>query len=83
MHPNHQLALDNARGAFVYARREMNKEIKELNIIRKYIVVKYLEDNHAAMCILNLQIRRTRLVIGEYLAAGENLVVVERLLEKA
>ena len=83
MHPNHQLPLDIARLRFQLARRKMNKEIKDMDIIRDYMLHLYLGDDPLAVSILRVQIGIVLAAIEAYQVAGEHLVVVERLLEKA
>ena len=83
MHPNHKLPLHATRLRFRLARRKMNKEIKGMNVMREYMLHLYLEDDHRAVSILRVQMRIVLAAIEAYQAAGENLVVVERLLEKA
>lgn len=83
MHPNHKIPLDVARLVFRLARRKMNKEVKGMNVLREYMMHLYLEDDHRAVSILRVQMRIVLAAIESYQAAGENLVIVERLLEKA
>lgn len=82
MHPHHKLALDNARGAFSRAKRDMALALRHYNKAREFYVVKGLDDHYyltVVRCYLKTAIR----AIEEYRAAGEILVAVERMLRNA
>lgn len=82
MHPHHKLALDKARLQFRQARCKMNREVKAVNTLREFMVIREL-DSHYHLGVLKYQMRRAVAAIEEYRAQGEVLSCVERMLEKA
>ena len=82
MHPHHSSALHIARLHFRVSRIKMNRAVKQVRIVREFMVVREMTSHYNIGYLKSLQLEAVKL-IDVYLAAGENLVVVERLLEKA
>ena len=82
MHPHHQLALDKARSNFRQARVVMNACIKSLRLSREFIVVRDKVD-HYHISYIKQQQAIVLSAIKDYQAAGEVLVIVERMLRNA
>lgn len=82
MHPNHMMPLFAARLRFQLARRKMNIALKRVSVAREFMIVREMT-SHNNLGYLKVLQREAVLAIDVYLAAGEHLVIVERLLEKA